>query len=153
MIQLRNYQKRAVERLTNIFGDALRSTESEVVIFKAPTGSGKTVIVSEHNFEITPLNDELSQIIAIAKNLGADIIKIAAMANSREDVTRLLDFTKSRSENLVTISMGDLGKQSRIDAFKYGSLFTYGFINEEVAPGQISLDEMVEKFKAQYPDF
>ena len=120
------------------------------VISKA---EGKIKIVSEHNFEKTPSDDELSQILGIAKNLGADIIKIAVMPNSREDVTRLLDFTKSRSENLVTISMGEIGKRSRIDAFKYGSLFTYGFINEEVAPGQTSLDEMVEEFKTFYPDF
>ncbi|MFC1476372.1 type I 3-dehydroquinate dehydratase [Fibrobacterota bacterium] len=120
------------------------------VISKA---EGKTKIVSEHNFEKTPSDDELSQIIETAKNFGADIIKIAAMANSKEDVTRLLDFTKTRSENLVTISMGEIGKQSRIEAPKFGSLFTYAFINEKVAPGQISFEEMVEEFKARYPDF
>lgn len=113
----------------------------------------KTIIVSGHNFEKTPSNDELSQIIETAKDLGADIIKIAALANSKEDVTRLMDFTKTRSENLVTISMGEIGKHTRIEAPKFGSLFTYAFINEEVAPGQISLEEMVEELKALYPDF
>ena len=120
------------------------SVISHDVISKA---EGKTKIVSEHNFEKTPSDDELSQIIDVANNMGADIIKIAAMPNRGEDVTRLLDFTKLRSENLVTI------KRSRIDAFKYGSLFTYAFISEEVAPGQISLDEMVEEFRMLYPDF
>lgn len=115
--------------------------------------SGKTIIISEHDFEKTPSNDESSQIIETAKDLGADIIKIAAMANKKEEVTRLLNFTKTRSENLVTISMGEIGKRSRIEAPLFGSLFTYAYVKERVAPGQISLEEMVEEFKALYPDF
>lgn len=114
---------------------------------------GKTIIVSEHDFEKTPSVDVMSQIVETAIDIGADIVKIAAMAESQEDVSRLMDFTKSRSENMVAISMGEIGKRSRIEGFKSGSLFTYAFITEEVAPGQISLDEMVEEFKARYPDF
>lgn len=47
MIELREYQKRAVESLHRKIGNALRSSENEVVIFQAPTGSGKTLMVSE----------------------------------------------------------------------------------------------------------
>lgn len=114
---------------------------------------GKIIIVSEHNFEKTPSDEKLSEIVETAKDMGADIIKIAAMANREEDVTRLLEFTKKRSESLVTISMGEIGKRSRVEALKYGSLFTYAFVNKKAAPGQISLDEMVREFKVQYPDF
>ena len=113
---------------------------------------GKTIIISYHDFERTPSNDELLQIIETAKGLGADIIKIAAMANSKEEVMRLLNFTGTRSENLVTISMGDIGRLSRIQAPLYGSLFTYAYINEKIAPGQISLEEMAREYKARYQD-
>lgn len=47
MIELRNYQKRAVESLKAKMENVLRGPESGVVIFQAPTGSGKTVMVSE----------------------------------------------------------------------------------------------------------
>jgi type III restriction enzyme len=47
MIELRNYQKRAVESLKSKVENVLRSPETGVVIFQAPTGSGKTVMVSE----------------------------------------------------------------------------------------------------------
>jgi len=47
MIELRNYQKHAIESLKTKVENVLRSPESGVVIFQSPTGSGKTVMVSE----------------------------------------------------------------------------------------------------------
>ena len=47
MIELRDYQKIAVEGLKLKVQNALRSADNEVVIFQSPTGSGKTVMVSE----------------------------------------------------------------------------------------------------------
>lgn len=47
MIELKNYQKQAVENLKTKVENVLRSSERGVVIFQSPTGSGKTVMVSE----------------------------------------------------------------------------------------------------------
>ena len=47
MIELRDYQKQAVESLKQKVKNVLRIPETGVVIFQAPTGSGKTVMVSE----------------------------------------------------------------------------------------------------------
>ncbi|MEO9309093.1 MAG: DEAD/DEAH box helicase family protein [Nitrososphaera sp.] len=47
MIQLRDYQRKAVDRLKSKVENVLRSHENGVVIFQSPTGSGKTVMVSE----------------------------------------------------------------------------------------------------------
>src|SRR3989338_3681915 len=47
MIKLKDYKKQAVENLHRKVENSLRSPENEVVIFQAPTGSGKTVMVSE----------------------------------------------------------------------------------------------------------
>ena len=47
MIELRNYQKEAVERLKETVDNLLKSAEREICIFQSPTGSGKTVMVSE----------------------------------------------------------------------------------------------------------
>ena len=46
MIKLREYQKEAVENLHQKIEKSLRSPENEVIIFQAPTGSGKTVMAS-----------------------------------------------------------------------------------------------------------
>src|SRR3990167_4098759 len=47
MIKLKDYQQQAAENLHRKIENSLRSFENEVVIFQAPTGSGKTVMVSE----------------------------------------------------------------------------------------------------------
>src|SRR3989338_2007946 len=47
MIELKDYQKEAVENLQSKMEKSLKSSENEIVIFQAPTGSGKTVMVSE----------------------------------------------------------------------------------------------------------
>ena len=47
MIELRDYQRKAVEGLKEKVQRVLNSPESGVVIFQSPTGSGKTVMVSE----------------------------------------------------------------------------------------------------------
>ncbi len=113
----------------------------------------KTVIISEHNFNRTPDNEGLSAIVKKEKKLGANIIKIAAMAQSKDDVIRLLTFTGNRPESLVTIAMGEIGTISRIAAPLFGSLFTYAFLTDKVAPGQLSLKQTVEVLKLMYPDF
>lgn len=47
MIELRDYQKEAIKSLYTKVEKALISPENKVVIFQAPTGSGKTLMVSE----------------------------------------------------------------------------------------------------------
>ena len=46
-MNLRDYQKQAIETLKVNVENALRSSENGNVIFQAPTGSGKTVMVSQ----------------------------------------------------------------------------------------------------------
>lgn len=47
MMQLKIYQKDAVDSLKETVEKLLRSSEREICIFQAPTGSGKTLMVSE----------------------------------------------------------------------------------------------------------
>ena len=47
VMELRDYQKKAVENLKQKVQKVLGTPDNEVVIFQAPTGSGKTVMVSE----------------------------------------------------------------------------------------------------------
>ncbi|MBN1576999.1 MAG: type I 3-dehydroquinate dehydratase [Chitinispirillaceae bacterium] len=113
--------------------------------------SGKTVIVSEHDFTATPDEAALRSMVDRAKRQGADIVKIATMANSREDVVRLLQFTHSCPEPLVAIGMGPLGALSRVIAPLFGSLFTYGYLTKPVAPGQLSAAELAVEMGRYFP--
>lgn len=58
MIELKDYQKQAVENLQRKVENSLRSPENETVIFQSPTGSGKTVMVSELIRELTESRED-----------------------------------------------------------------------------------------------
>ncbi len=60
MIELKEYQKRAVKQLKDIFFERLSIPEDrQKIVFKAPTGSGKTVMASAL---LDQLNQELSAV-------------------------------------------------------------------------------------------
>lgn len=108
----------------------------------------KTSIVSYHNFEETPDKNALGDILAKAKRTGADIVKIAAKAQSKDDVARLAAFTfENKADMLVTISLGNIGLMSRIFNHVVGSLLTYGHLGSPSSPGQISAVDLVERLR------
>ena len=114
----------------------------------------RTVIVSAHNFKITPSERELEKIFKDSRNAGADIVKIAAKANSLDDVNRMLQFTmRHREDRVITISLGDLGSISRLLFPGLGSLLVYTYIDRSAAPGQIPLDVLQDHLRWYYPQY
>jgi 3-dehydroquinate dehydratase-1 len=103
-----------------------------------------TVLIgSYHNFEATPDEDFLERVIGKGRQLGADIVKVAVMARSREDVVRLLLLAaRHREQGIIALSMGDEGLVSRVVGPLFGSLLTYGYISQPSAPGQMSAAEL-----------
>jgi 3-dehydroquinate dehydratase / shikimate dehydrogenase len=111
---------------------------------------GKTKrIVSIHNFEGTP--DDLESIHASLAMHDADIVKIAAQANSFSDVVRMFDLMRNAQVPTIGISMGDYGTPSRILAIRYGAPFTYCVFNPDkrVAPGQLSYAQMRDIYRME----
>ncbi|WP_406655624.1 type I 3-dehydroquinate dehydratase [Methanolobus sp. ZRKC2] len=111
-------------------------------VIEAAKAIGVTVIVSAHDFNVTPSVEEMEKILSIAHESGADIAKLAVMAQSKQDVLNVLQATADMEKPVCTIAMGEVGKHSRIVAPCYGSLLTYGAIAKAVAPGQIKIHEL-----------
>jgi 3-dehydroquinate dehydratase-1 len=114
--------------------------------------SKKTIIVSEHDFSGTPKNAVLGRIVRRASALGCDIVKIAALARSREDVVRLLEFIRRCTIPIVAFSMGEYGSISRVLSMLFGSLYSYGFIKAANAPGQVHIRALIEELRRYYPE-
>jgi 3-dehydroquinate dehydratase-1 len=97
------------------------------------------VIISYHNYEITPELDELETIMNKCFKSGADIAKIATMVKVNRDNSKILSLYKAPGR-LIAIGMGELGKISRIVAPFLGAEFTYASLSDEnaTAPGQIN---------------
>lgn len=117
---------------------------------RACTEYGTTMIRSSHFFAGTPSDDVLRNIVEKCRKFGGEIVKIAAMAKSGEDVARVLGLysqeqTSQRQAELIAFSMGETGRASRLECLRLGSPFTYAALNdnEAAAPGQWTYSEMI----------
>ena len=124
----------------------------EDIASKVPRYGKTKRIVSLHNFEGTPEN--LDSLHAELSKLDADIVKIAAQANSFSDTIRMLEVMKSAAIPTIGISMGDIGTPSRILATRFGAPFSFCVFNTErkVAPGQLSFEQMRNIYRADSID-
>ena len=117
---------------------------------RACTEYGTTMIRSSHFFAGTPSDDVLRNTVEKCRKFGGEIVKIAAMAKSGEDVARVLGLysqeqTSQRQAELIAFSMGETGRASRLECLRLGSPFTYAALNdnEAAAPGQWTYTEML----------
>jgi len=62
--------------------------------------------------------------------------------NSTADTLALLTVTQEADFPVSTIAMGKLGRHTRVVAPIYGSVLTYGAVEDAVAPGQLRIDEL-----------
>lgn len=105
------------------------------------------VIASNHDFHKTPSQEEIVKRLRKMQNMGADILKIAVMPQTSQDVITLLAATEEMSANyanqpLVTISMSGKGVLTRLGGEIFGSAMTFGSAKKASAPGQISVWEL-----------
>lgn len=99
---------------------------------------GKTKrIVSYHNMKGTP--EDISDIAEQCDEMDADVVKVAMLAQSVADASRVLELGKSAAVPTIPIAMGDLGTFTRILGAKFGAPFTYAGFNPErmFAPGML----------------
>ncbi len=103
------------------------------------------VILSYHNFEMTPDETFIFDTLLKARDLGADIAKVAVTPKGCHDVLTLLSATlKAREQGLkipaITISMGPQGRLSRLACGLFGSDITFASGGTPSAPGQIPIE-------------
>ncbi len=125
------------------FADVELSSRGLIPVVREAVGrGGGRLIVSFHDFERTPPSWIIKEVIREGFRYGG-IPKVAVKANSYEDVVRLLCVGYQERGDKILIAMGDLGKVSRVAGFVFGSVITYAYLGEAIAPGQISLEETV----------
>ena len=121
-------------------------------IVEAANSKNCKVIVSYHDYNKTPLINELEEIIKWCFDSKCDIAKICCHVDSYEECARLLSLY-SYGYPIISIGMGSMGKITRIASLLLGSAFTYASIDDskKTAPGQIDskkLKEVLEMIKA-----
>lgn len=99
------------------------------------------VISSYHDFSGTPCTDDIVNILG---SMDGDISKGAFAVNAVGDAVRLFDASRRVGRRHVILGMGELGKVTRIRQRNMGNEFTFAYVSEMTAPGQMSVSEMRE---------
>lgn len=118
---------------------------------------GIDVVASFHDFEATPADEVLEEVLARMAREGADLAKIAVWPTGADDVARLLGVcaraTADAGEGaglgvpVAAMSMGALGAVSRV-APAFGSALTFAVVPDErgqaqaSAPGQMLIQDV-----------
>ena len=118
---------------------------------------GIDVVASFHDFEATPADEALEEVLARMAREGADLAKIAVWPTSADDVARLLGVcaraTAGAGERsglgvpVAAMSMGALGAVSRV-APAFGTALTFAVVPDEQgqarasAPGQLPIQDV-----------
>jgi 3-dehydroquinate dehydratase/shikimate dehydrogenase len=104
------------------------------------------VIASYHNFDHTP--PDLESIIEQACSTSAQIAKVSTHVNRWADNRRIFDaLARKWDKPVIATGMGDLGQITRIAGPSRGSFLSYASTSNASAPGQISLQEMLNVYK------
>lgn len=118
---------------------------------------GVKVIASQHDFRKTPSAMEMISNLLTMEESGADLVKIAVMPHSREDVLRLLDastsFTEYSETPLIAMAMGHLGIISRVGGELFGSCVTFAAMGTASAPGQLPVADVREVMEILHRHF
>jgi len=120
----------------------LRNARSMSAVIASARASACKVIFSFHDFKKTPSAVELQSILDRAVDSGADVVKVATMARSPQDVGRLLELFGRSATPLAVMGMGPLGMASRLLFACSGSALNYGWLHRPNVPGQWSAVEL-----------
>lgn len=124
-------------------------------VIAAARRHGIAVVGSFHDFDGTPDEARLVEILRGQRALGADIPKIAVTPRSARDVLTLFSASLTVAEEgtgpHLAISMGSLGATSRVAAEAFGSAATFATVGEGSAPGQLAADEVARMLELLRP--
>lgn len=124
-------------------------------IMEAAQNASVRVILSYHNFELTPDETFILDTLLKARDLGADIAKVAVMPKGYHDVLALLNATlKARQQGLkipaITMSMGPQGRLTRLAGGLFGSDITFASATTPSASGQLPIKILRQAMVALY---
>lgn len=100
------------------------------------------VLVSWHDFEKTPSNDELSSIL-MEMRIFSTYVKVVTTAKSIDDSLRLMKlYENAVGLHPIIFAMGDAGIITRVLSALCGAPYTYAALDKAIAPGQLTLEQM-----------
>jgi 3-dehydroquinate dehydratase-1 len=144
--------ERAIRVVSWIDVEAASPLAAEVV--RRAHAAGRRVVLSHHDFQMTPALEDLRRIVADARAAGADVAKVAVMVNGPEDRDRVFQLLDERADDrLCVIGMGADAASLRVSLAAAGSIFAYAYLDRPAAPGQLSVAELADRLRAASPGY
>lgn len=110
-------------------------------------GSGALAVASFHDFEATPTDEVLAEVLAAMNHAGADVLKFACTATSATDAARVLAAQawarEAYDRPIIGIAMGPAGAPTRLVGSALGSSATFACLPGWAgsAPGQFTVEQ------------
>jgi 3-dehydroquinate dehydratase-1 len=122
----------------------LRAAGTFAAILEEARAKSIRSILSFHDFNETPSRLRLDEIARTAQSLGADLLKIATRTDTPAQMARLLDFfQRQRMETKIAVmGIGRLGRISRLEFAKCGSVLNYTPLGRPQTDGQLSITQL-----------
>lgn len=141
---------------TDCFLDLDISQKKELVHLKK--NSQTRLVLSYHNYNETPDNEKLKEIISLMKKSNPDIYKISTFCKSDFDAIRLIDLLSKLKENnlkCIVLGMGQNGIIIRIAGALLGNEINFAplSLEDKSASGQLTkpqLENILKKIRLCY---
>lgn len=124
------------------------SRDGSAALIEDAHEAGAIVVASFHDFEATPGDEQLAEVLAAMNYAGGDVLKFACMANSATDAARVLAAQawarEAYDRPVIGISMGEHGAPTRLVGSALGSAATFATLPgwEGSAPGQFTVEQV-----------
>jgi 3-dehydroquinate dehydratase-1 len=122
----------------------IRSVRAMAEVLEAARKTGARIIISFHDFQGTPNATRLDALAHQAATFGANLLKVATRTDTPAQLARLLDFFDRfrREQNVATMGIGKLGRQSRLELARRGCPLNYAHLGAARVAGQLSIAEL-----------
>lgn len=135
------------KRVIDIVDYELACSETNATFLRQVTETNEIkFILSHHNFQQTPPLPELLETMLELERKGADIVKMAVMPKTWDDVLHVMQASlvarRLLQVPMIAIAMGQYGVVSRLAGWVFGSDVTFAFGNEQSAPGQVPIADL-----------
>ena len=124
-------------------------TQTELQEYIKTNSISVNLIASYHNYDHTPENSVLNDIVADLRNHNPAIIKLATLCHTESDSVRLLEILlklKAENETYIVLGMGEFGTIARLAGTMWGNAITFApkDASQATAPGQLTKKEIEE---------
>ena len=117
-------------------------------------GFGVRVIMSYHDYDGMPSEEQLRNITMLMRSMDADIVKIAGTAGTGEDAVEMMKaaaaLTEGDQDPVIFVAMGEAGRASRVAGGRFGSCIAFARGRQATAAGQIDAVTLSQLMDKQY---